>query len=61
MYNIGILEEEGNELKLFQKYIKQWSSYILQFIKVIFMTNTAKNLEIVALRSQIALLGNYGY
>lgn len=56
MYNIGILEEEGNELKLFQKYIKQWSSYILQFIKVIFMTNTAKDLEIIALRSQISLL-----
>ena len=56
MYNIGILEEEGNELKLFQKYIKQWSIYILQFIKVIFMTNTAKNLEIIALRSQISLL-----
>ena len=45
-----------NTLKSFLKYIKQWSNYIFQFTKAIFMNNTAKSLEIIALRSQIALL-----
>lgn len=43
-------------MKSFLKFIKQWANYIFQFIKAIFMNNTAKSLEIIALRSQIALL-----
>lgn len=43
-------------MKSLRKYINQWSSYILQFLKTIFMSNAAKNLEIIALRSQVALL-----
>jgi transposase InsO family protein len=38
------------------KYIKHWLTYIIQIIKVVFMSNAAKNIEIIALRSQIALL-----
>lgn len=43
-------------MKSLLKYIKQWSIYILQFLKTIFMNNTAKNIEIIALSSQLALL-----
>lgn len=37
-------------------YINNWLTYLLNILKVIFMTNAAKNLEIIALRSQLALL-----
>jgi len=43
-------------LNSFNKYIKQWLSYAANFIKALFLNNMAKNLEIIALKSQLALL-----
>ena len=37
-------------------YITNWLTYLLNIFKVVFMTHAAKNLEIIALRSQLALL-----
>ncbi len=43
-------------MKSLLKYINQWASYVLCFAKTLFMNSTCKNLEIIALRSQLALL-----
>ncbi len=36
-------------------FIKEWLIVIFQLIRTFFMTSTAKNLEILALRSQLSL------
>ena len=36
-------------------YLKEWRKTIIQFILIFFMSSSAKNLEILALRSQLAL------
>lgn len=45
-----------NKMHALIKYIRNWFHYLQNSIQVIFMTNAAKNLEIIALRSQLALL-----
>lgn len=37
-------------------YINNWFTYLLNIFIIVFMTHAAKNLEIIALRSQLALL-----
>lgn len=43
-------------MKFFKKYVKQWFYYLFNFIKASILNNAAKDLEIVALKSQIAIL-----
>ncbi|MGM0411286.1 MAG: transposase, partial [Bacillota bacterium] len=42
-------------MKQLFKLIKGWSKILLHFIETLLMSNTSKNLEIIALRSQLAI------
>ena len=44
-----------NMLKSIFSFLKEWIKIIVQFVHTCFMTSTAKNIEILALRSQLSI------